>query len=148
MTFPERSDVVLGRSRSDFGSAWFLLLARGMPLGDGVKDDLGRERSHLSKLRVMNHLSLNPLPLRLQVVLCLLQLSDQPIRLSCRGRRLLSATELLQKHLRTVRSKSKSSTRLRYSFNGLLAGGHRHAAELSGVSGVYSQYAVLILGAY
>src|SRR5262249_36737381 len=34
------------------------------------------------------------------------------------------------------------------SFNGLLAGGHRHAPELLGVSGVYSQYAVLILGAY
>ena len=50
-----------------------------MPLGDGVKDDLGRERSHLSKLRVTNHLSLNLLPLRLQVVFCLLQLSDQAI---------------------------------------------------------------------
>jgi len=79
MTFPERTHVVLSRSRRDFGSAWFLLVARGMPLGDGVNDDLGRERSHLSKLHVTNHLSLNPLPLRLQVVFCLLQLSDQPI---------------------------------------------------------------------
>ena len=46
MTFPERTHVVLGRSRGDFGSV--LLLARGMPLRDGVRDDLGRERSHLS----------------------------------------------------------------------------------------------------
>jgi hypothetical protein len=41
MTFPERTDVVLGRSRGDFGSV--LLVARGMTLGDGIKDDLGRE---------------------------------------------------------------------------------------------------------
>ena len=41
MTFPERTDVVLGRRRRDFGSV--LLVARGMPLGDGIKDDLGRE---------------------------------------------------------------------------------------------------------
>jgi hypothetical protein len=31
-------NVVLGRSRRNFGSV--LLVARGMPLGDGVKDDL------------------------------------------------------------------------------------------------------------
>jgi hypothetical protein len=34
ITFPERTDVVLGRSRGDFGSV--LLVARGMPLGDGT----------------------------------------------------------------------------------------------------------------
>jgi hypothetical protein len=50
-----------------------------MPLGDGVKDDLSRERSHLSELRVTNHLSLNPLTLGLQVVSYLLQVSGQPI---------------------------------------------------------------------
>src|SRR5262244_1147929 len=77
MTFPERTDVVLGRSRRDFGSV--LLVARRMPLGDGVRDDLGRERSHLSKVRITNHLAFNSLPLRLQVVFCLLQLCDQPV---------------------------------------------------------------------
>src|SRR5262249_5225815 len=76
-TFPELTDVVLGRSRRDFGSV--LLVARGMPLRDGVKDDLGRERSHLSKVRITNHLAFNSLPLRLQVVFCLLQLCDQPV---------------------------------------------------------------------
>jgi hypothetical protein len=30
-----------GYAHSDFGSV--LLVARGMPLGDGIKDDLGRE---------------------------------------------------------------------------------------------------------
>src|SRR5262245_63742772 len=77
MTFPELTDVVLGRSRRDFGSV--LLVARGMPLRDGVKDDLGRERSHLSKIRITNHLAFNSLPFRLQVVFCLLQLCDQPV---------------------------------------------------------------------
>src|SRR5215471_19321066 len=67
MIFLERTHVVLGRSHGDFGSAWFLWVAHGMPLGDGVKDDLSRERSRLSKLRVANQLSLNPLPLRLQL---------------------------------------------------------------------------------
>ena len=42
--------AVVGRSRRDFGSV--LLVSRGMPLRDGVKDDLGRERSHLSKVRI------------------------------------------------------------------------------------------------
>jgi hypothetical protein len=78
MTFLERAHVVR-RSRRDFGSACSLLIARGMPLGDGVKDDLGRERSHLSKLRITNHLLLNSLPLRLQMGFYFLQLSDQPI---------------------------------------------------------------------
>ena len=79
MTFLERTHVVLGRGHHDFGSAWFLPVNRGMPLGDGVKDDLSRERSHLSELRVTNHLSLNPLPLGLQVASYLLQVSGQPI---------------------------------------------------------------------
>src|SRR5262245_56031792 len=70
-------NVVLGRSRRDFGSV--LLVARTMPLGDGVKDDLGRERSHLSQVRITNHLALNSLPLRLQVAFRLLQLCHQPI---------------------------------------------------------------------
>src|SRR6185437_11391890 len=70
-------NVVLGRSCRDFGSV--LLVARGMPLGDGVKDDLGCERSHLSKIRITNHLALNSLPLRLQVAFRLLQLCDQPV---------------------------------------------------------------------
>src|SRR5262245_45628248 len=75
----ERAHVVLGRSHRDFGNAWFLWVARGMPLGDGIKDDLSRERSHLSELRVTNHFSFNPLPLRLQLAFYLLQLTDQPI---------------------------------------------------------------------
>jgi hypothetical protein len=62
MTLPERTDVLLGRSRRDFGSV--LLLAGGMPLGDSVKDNLGRSQSHLSEVRVANHLFLNSLPLR------------------------------------------------------------------------------------
>jgi hypothetical protein len=49
------------------------------PLGDGVRNHLGRERSHLSKVRITNYLSLNSLPLRLQIVFCLLQLSYQPV---------------------------------------------------------------------
>src|SRR5215471_7396502 len=77
MTFPERTDVVLGRSRSDFGSA--LLVARRMPLRDGVKDNLGREQSHLSKVRIANCLTFNSLPLRLQIAFRLLQLSDQSV---------------------------------------------------------------------
>ena len=52
-----------------------------MPLGDGVKDDLSRERSHLSELRVTDYLSLNLLPFRLQLAFYLLQRSDQPIDL-------------------------------------------------------------------
>src|SRR5215831_2145285 len=79
MTFPECTDVVLGRSRRDFGSVCFLLVARGVPLGDSVKDNLGRGQSRLSKVRITNHLSLNSLPLRLQIAFCLLQLSDQPV---------------------------------------------------------------------
>ena len=79
MIFLEHTHVVFGRSHRGFGSAWFLPVDRGMPLGDGVKDDLSRERSHLSELRVTNHLSLNPLPLGLQVVSYLLQVSGQPI---------------------------------------------------------------------
>src|SRR5262249_3055310 len=71
--FPQHINVVLGRSRRDFGCV--LLVARGMPLRDGVKDDLSRERSHLSKVRITNHLALNSLPLRLQIALRLLQLS-------------------------------------------------------------------------
>src|SRR5215471_1082901 len=38
------------------------------PLGDGVRNHLGRERSHLSKVRITNYLSLSSLPLRLQIV--------------------------------------------------------------------------------
>src|SRR5207253_2674471 len=57
----------------------FLWVARGMPLGDSLKDDLSRERGHLRELRVTNHLSFNLLPLRLQLAFYLLQLSDQPI---------------------------------------------------------------------
>src|SRR5262245_46708373 len=66
-----------GRSRSDFGSA--LLVARRMPLRDGVKDNLGREQSHLSKVRIANCLTFNSLPLRLQIAFRLLQLSDQSV---------------------------------------------------------------------
>jgi hypothetical protein len=77
ITLPGHADGVLGRSRRDFGSV--LLVARGMPLGDGVKDDLGRERSHLSKVRITNRLALNSLPLRLQVAFRLLQVSYQPV---------------------------------------------------------------------
>jgi len=54
-------------------------------LGDGVRDHFGRERSHLSKVRITNYLSLNSLPLRLQVVFCLLQLSYQPVDFCNRG---------------------------------------------------------------
>src|SRR5262249_9501218 len=79
MTFPERTDAVLDRSRRDIQSVCFLLVARGMPLRDRVKDDLGRERSHLSKVRITNHLALNSLPLRLQVAFRLLQLCHQPV---------------------------------------------------------------------
>jgi hypothetical protein len=79
MTFLERTYVVLGRGHHDFGSPCFLWVACGMPLGDGVKDDLSRERSPLSELRVTNHLPLNLLPLPLQLAFCLLQLSDQLI---------------------------------------------------------------------
>jgi hypothetical protein len=71
--------LFLGRSHHDFGTAWFLWVARGMRLGDGVKDDLGRERSPLSELRVTNHLPLNLLPLPLQLAFCFLQLSDHLI---------------------------------------------------------------------
>ena len=78
MIFLEHTRVVSGGGHRGFGSAR-LPVDRGMPLGDGVKDDLSRERRHLSKLRVTNHFSLNPLPLRLQVVSYLLQVSDQPI---------------------------------------------------------------------
>src|SRR5215469_16307438 len=55
------------------------------PLGDGVRDHFGRERSHLSEVRITNYLSLNSLPLRLQVVFCLLQLSDQSVDFCNRG---------------------------------------------------------------
>src|SRR5262245_52756914 len=77
MTFPERTDVALGRSRRDFGSV--LLVARRMPLGDGVRDDLGRGESHQSEVGVTNRLSLNSLPLRYQIVSGVLQLSYQPV---------------------------------------------------------------------
>src|SRR5260370_4192986 len=63
MTFPERTHVVLSRSRRDLGSAWFLLVARGMPLGEGVNDDLGPERGHLRKRQLTTHPSRNPTPL-------------------------------------------------------------------------------------
>jgi hypothetical protein len=79
MTFLERTHAVLRRGHHEFGSAWFLWVACGMPLGDGVEDDLSRERSHLSELRVTDYLSLNLLPLRLQLAFYLLQRSDQPI---------------------------------------------------------------------
>src|SRR5262245_21526808 len=62
MTFPERTDVVLGRSRRDFGSV--LLVARRMPSGDSVRDDLGRGGSHQSEVGITNRLSLNSLSLR------------------------------------------------------------------------------------
>jgi hypothetical protein len=81
MTFLERTHAVLRRGHHEFGSAWFLWVACGMPLGDGVEDDLSRERSHLSELRVTDYLSLNLLPLRLQLAFYLLQRSDQPIYL-------------------------------------------------------------------
>ena len=77
MTFPERTDVILGRSRHDFGSV--LLVARRMPLGDGVRDDLGRGGSHQSEVGVTNRFSFNSLPLRYQMVSCVLQLSYQPV---------------------------------------------------------------------
>src|SRR5438128_9009436 len=86
MTLLERTDLVLGRGRRDFGSVCFLLVGRRMPLGDGVKDDLGRERRHLSKLRITNHLSLNSLPLRLQMVFYLLQLSTKLLPPPAAGR--------------------------------------------------------------
>jgi hypothetical protein len=56
-----------------------LLAARGVPLGDSVKDDLGRDRSRLSKVCIPNHLSLNSLRLQVKVVSPLLQLSYQPL---------------------------------------------------------------------
>src|SRR5262249_48713808 len=51
-------------------------------------------------------------------------------------------------NLYRTRNQRLLAGRVLIQLNGLLAGGHRHAPELSGVSGVYSQYAVLILGAY
>src|SRR5215469_7706149 len=77
ITFPERTDVVLGRSRRDFGSV--LLVARRMPLGDGVRDDLDRGGSHQSEVGITNRLSLNSLSLRYQIVSCVLQLSYEPV---------------------------------------------------------------------
>src|SRR2546430_6710136 len=77
MTFPECTDVVLGRSRRDLGSV--LLVARRMPLGDGVRDDFGRGGSHQSEVGITNRLSLNSLSLRYQIVSCVLQLSYQPV---------------------------------------------------------------------
>src|SRR5262245_3762748 len=77
MTFPELTDVVLGRSRRDFGSV--LLVARGMPLRDGVKDDLGRERSHLSKVPITNHLAFNSL-LRRERLGCLREVSAKTLQ--------------------------------------------------------------------
>src|SRR6516165_3876460 len=71
MTFPERTDVVLGRSRRDFGSV--LLVARRMPLADGVRDDLARGGSHQSEVGITNRLSLNSLSLRYQIVSCVLR---------------------------------------------------------------------------
>ena len=79
MTFPERTDVVLGRSRRDFGSVF--LVARRMPLGDGVRDDLGRGGSHQSEVGITNRLSLNSLSLRYQIVSCVLQLGYEPVDL-------------------------------------------------------------------
>src|SRR5262249_57711058 len=76
-TFPEGPDVVLGRSRRDFGSVF--LVARRMPLGDGVRDDLGRGGSRQSEVGITNRLSLNSLSLRYQIVSCVLQLSYEPV---------------------------------------------------------------------
>jgi hypothetical protein len=56
------TDIAVGRSRRDFGSV-LLVVAQRMALGDGIRDDLGRGRSHQSKLCVTNRFSLNSLPL-------------------------------------------------------------------------------------
>src|SRR5262249_721947 len=82
MTFPERTDVVLGRSRRDFGRV--LLVARRMPLGDGVRDDLGRGGSHQSEVGITNRLSLNSLSLRYQIVSSVFHLTYHPADFSNR----------------------------------------------------------------
>jgi hypothetical protein len=77
LSFPQRTDVVISRSRREFRS--ILLGARGVPLGNGVRDYLGRGRSHQSKVCITNSFLLNSLPLRQQIVFCVLQLSRQPV---------------------------------------------------------------------
>ena len=56
-----------------------------MPLGDSVRDDLGRGRGHLRKGRITHCLSLYPLPFRLQMTFSFLQVSYQSIDLCNRG---------------------------------------------------------------
>src|SRR5215831_4371932 len=103
MTFPERSDVVLDRSRRDFGSV--LLVARRMPLADSVRDDLARGGSHQSEVGITNRLSLNSLPLRYQIVSCVLQLSYHPVDFcNRRGSDLLNARRDLRVSFRRRRT--------------------------------------------
>jgi hypothetical protein len=59
-----KGEALSGRSRL-VGSFCVLLVVRRVPLGDGVNDDLGRDRSRLSEVRITNHLLLNALALGL-----------------------------------------------------------------------------------
>src|SRR5262245_40801527 len=68
--------------RHDFG---LLLIVSGAPPGDGIRDDLGRGRSHFGKPQIMHHLSLNPLPFRLQKIFRLSQLSNPSFDFRNRG---------------------------------------------------------------
>jgi hypothetical protein len=52
-------------------------VARLAPSGDGIKDDFYRGRSHLNEVHVVSRLSLNSLPLGLQKIFYLLQLTHQ-----------------------------------------------------------------------
>ena len=91
-------------------------------MGDGVRDHFGRERSHLSKVRITNYLSLNSLSLRLQIVFCLLQLNYQSVNF-CNRRGCDLLNERSNLHVRFwLRRKFCMSEITNFAFNNQIRG--------------------------